>query len=76
VIDDFIFETAPERLDEGVVVAIAFATHGSNQTVLGQDLPVSGAGKLHAAIGVDDKSCFGTSLEEEKIGKIGVRANY
>ena len=64
VIDDFVFETAPEGLDEGVVVAIAFATHGSDQTVLGQDLPISGAGKLHAAIGMDEQACFGASLEK------------
>jgi hypothetical protein len=31
VIDDFVFKAAPKRLDEGVIVAIAFATHGSNQ---------------------------------------------
>jgi len=50
VVDDFVFEAAPEGFDEGIVVAVAFATHGSDEAVLSQDLPVSGAGKLHAAI--------------------------
>ncbi len=64
VVDDFVFKAAPEGLDEGVIVAVAFATHGGDQTVLGQDLPVSGAGKLHAAIGVDDEGSSGTALQE------------
>lgn len=64
VVDDFIFKATPEGLDEGVIVAIAFATHRSDEAVLGQDLAVSGAGKLHAAIGVDDKGGFGTALQE------------
>jgi len=64
VVDDFVFEAAPEGFDEGIVVAVAFATHGSDEAVLSQDLPVSGAGKLHAAIRVDDKGCFRTALEE------------
>lgn len=46
VIDDLVFETAPEGFDEGVVVAVAFAAHGGDQTVLGEELPVSGTGKL------------------------------
>jgi hypothetical protein len=32
--------------------------------VLGQDLAVSGAGKLHAAIRVDDKGCFRAALQD------------
>ena len=87
-VDDFVFKAAPEGFDEGVVVAIASATHGSDEAVLGQDLPVSGAGKLHAAIGVDDKGCFRTALQEchaqgsdDETGREmgsgkGVRANY
>ena len=42
MIDNLIFEGAPERLDEGVIVAVAGATHGSDQTVLGQELAISG----------------------------------
>ena len=64
VVDDFVFKAAPEGLDEGVVVAVAFATHGGDEAVLGEDLPVSGAGKLHSTIRVDDKGCCGTALEE------------
>ena len=37
VVDDFIFKAAPEGFDEGVVVAISFATHGGGEAVLGQD---------------------------------------
>ena len=64
VIDHFVFEAAPEGLDEGVVVAVTFAAHGSEEAVLGEDLPVSGAGKLHAAIRVNDESSSGAPLEE------------
>ena len=31
MVNQFVFEAAPEGLDEGVVVAVAFATHGSEQ---------------------------------------------
>ena len=64
VIDDFVFEAAPEGFDEGVVVAVAFAAHGSHQAVLGQELPVSGASKLRSAVGVDDESAGGAALEQ------------
>jgi hypothetical protein len=49
VVDHFVFETAPEGFDEGVVVAVSFAAHGSDEPMLGQDLPVSDAGKLNSA---------------------------
>ena len=55
VVDDFIFEAAPKGLDKGIVVAIAFPTHGSDQPVLSEELPVSRTGKLGATIGVNDK---------------------
>jgi hypothetical protein len=64
VIDDFVFQAAPEGFDEGVIVAIAFATHGSDETVMGEDLPVSRAGKLRTSIGVDDKSSSWATLAE------------
>ncbi len=35
VIDQLVFEAAPEGLDEGVVIAVAGAAHGSEQTMLG-----------------------------------------
>ena len=28
VVNDFVFKAAPEGLDEGVIVAVGFATHG------------------------------------------------
>ena len=62
MIDEFVFEAAPERLDEGVIVAVGLATHGSEQSVLGQDLPVSRAGKLGSTIRVDDKASSGATL--------------
>ena len=55
VINQFVFEAAKEALDKGVIVAVAFTSHGSGEAVLSQDLPVSCAGELAAAIGVDDE---------------------
>ena len=52
MIDQLVFETAPEGLDKGVIVAVALAAHGSEQTVLSEHLPVSCAGKLASPIGV------------------------
>src|SRR5450432_1489203 len=46
VIDQFVFEAAPKGFDKGVIVAVAWATHGSEEAVLGQELSISGAGKL------------------------------
>ena len=46
MIDQFVFEAVKERLDEGVVVAVAFAAHGSTQTVLSEHLAVASAGEL------------------------------
>ena len=62
MVDQFVFESAKEGLDEGVIVAVAFATHGSDQAMLGQDLSVSGAGELSPAIGVEDKISRGRTL--------------
>jgi len=36
VVDDFVFEAAPEGFDEGVIVTVALATHGRAQTMLRQ----------------------------------------
>ena len=35
MVNEFVFEAAPKRFDEGVIVAVALASHGSEQTVLG-----------------------------------------
>ena len=38
MIDQLVFEAAPEGFDEGVIVAVAFATHGSEQAMLREHL--------------------------------------
>ena len=35
VVDEFIFETAPEGFDVGVIVTVALATHGRTEIMLG-----------------------------------------
>ena len=55
MINYFVFEAALERFDKGVVIAVAFATHGSEQTVLSEKLSVCSAGELSSPIGVDDE---------------------
>src|SRR2546428_9008860 len=64
VVHEFVFETAPKRFDEGVVVAVALASHGSEQPVLDQDLPISSAGELGSTIGVDDERFDRATLSE------------
>lgn len=64
VVNHFVFEAAPEGFDEGVVVTVAFAAHGSDEAMLDENLPVSGTGKLHPAIGVDDERTCGPALEQ------------
>ena len=34
VVDQFVFECAPEGFDKSVVITVAFAAHGSEQAVL------------------------------------------
>ena len=62
MVDQFVFETAKEGLDEGIIVAVAFAAHRSDQAMLGQDLSISGAGELSSAIGVEDTISRGRTL--------------
>ena len=62
MIDQLVFEAAPKRLDKGVIVTVAWTAHRSHQPMLGQELPVSGAGKLAPAIGVDDERSLGPTL--------------
>jgi hypothetical protein len=62
VVNKFVFKAAPKRLNEGVVVAVALAGHGSEQSVLGQNLPISSAGELSATIGVNDEESSGPAL--------------
>jgi hypothetical protein len=65
VIDQLVFEAAPERLDKSVIVTVALAAHGSDEAVLGQDLAISGAGELRSAVGVDDKFSRRPALQED-----------
>ena len=62
--DDVVSKAAPKELANVIIVAIAFATQGNNQVVLGQDLPGNGAGKLLAAIRVDNKGSFGKKSKQ------------
>ena len=57
MIDQLVFEAAPEAFDKRVVVAVAFAAHGSEQAVLGEQLAIGRAGELATAIGVEDEWC-------------------
>ena len=50
----FGFKRAPEGFHDGVVVAVCFAAHAGNQSVLLERLAVGRAGILHATIGVVD----------------------
>ena len=54
MIDQFVFETAKEALDKGIVVAVSFSAHRSGQAVLAEQLSVTGAGELGSSIGMDD----------------------
>ena len=55
MIDQLVFETAPEGFDEGLVVAVAFPAHRGGESVLSHDLSVSRAGELTAAIRMEDE---------------------
>ena len=55
MVNEFVFEHTPKGFDEGVVIAVAFAAHGREQTVLIEQLAVGCAGELGAAIRVDDE---------------------
>ena len=50
----FGFKRAPEGFHDGVVVAVCFAAHAGNQSVLLERLAVGSAGILYATIGVMD----------------------
>ena len=62
LIDQFLFEAAPERLDKGVIVAVTFATHGGHEPVLGEELAVGRAGELAPTIGVEEEWLARTTL--------------
>ena len=64
MIDQLVFEAAPERFDKGVIVAVTGTTHGSEQAMLSQDLAVSCTGELTAPIGVDDEGSSRLTLAQ------------
>jgi len=64
VVNKFVFEAAPERLNEGIVVAVTLASHGGEQSMLSQEVAVRGAGELGAAIGVKDEGFDRTTLSK------------
>ena len=55
MIDQLVFKAAPKGFNEGVVVAVSWTAHGSNQAVLGQELAVGATGELGATIRVEDE---------------------
>src|SRR5436190_19600232 len=42
MVDQLVFQATPEGVAEGVVIAIASAAHGSEETVLSQEVPLRG----------------------------------
>ena len=62
MVDQLVFQATPEGFDEGVVIAVACAAHGSDEMVLSQEVPVSGASELGAAVRVDDEGSSGSPL--------------
>ena len=55
MVDKLVFEAAPKRLNESIIVAVALASHRSKQPVLSNGLAVSSAGKLSPRSEGDDK---------------------
>src|SRR5438093_4439979 len=50
--DQFALQATPETFHDGVVIAVAAATHARLHTGSDEPLPIALAGVLHAAIGV------------------------
>lgn len=55
LIDQLVLEAASERFDVGVVATVCAAPHGGEQSVFGEDCAICPAGKLAAAVGVNDE---------------------
>ena len=55
-VNQFEFERAPAAFPGGMVIAVAFATHGGHQAGLGAGGPISTAGVWPAAIGVKEQT--------------------
>lgn len=56
--DDLVLEAAPEGLDEGVVVAVAFPAHRRDELVGREDPTIRRGGKLGAAVRMHDQRRF------------------
>jgi hypothetical protein len=56
MIDELVFEAAKEALDKSIVIAVTWATHGRDQPILGEQVPVGGASELTPTIRVENKS--------------------
>jgi hypothetical protein len=56
MIDEFVFEAAKEALDKSIVIAVTWATHGSDHPILGEQVSVGGASELTPTIRVENKS--------------------
>jgi hypothetical protein len=62
VVDELIFKTAPEGLDESIVVTVAGPAHGSDQAVLGENRAVGGAGECQGGVPRgQSEECHGVS---------------
>lgn len=59
---EFSFESAPEGLHGGIVVAIGFTAHAGEDAMGTQEGLVSGAGILNAAIGVVEQTRPGLAI--------------
>ena len=64
VIHRLVFQTAPERLDERVVVAVALPAHRGDESLGGDGLLKLGAGELTAAVGVLDERGLRPALRD------------
>lgn len=56
-VNEFQLESAPEAFHGGVVIAVAFATHGGDELRGLERLAELTAGVLHAAIGMEEQAC-------------------
>src|ERR1039458_7478515 len=63
-VDQFLLEGAPERFHGGIVVAVAFAAHGSDGLCVLQRLPVVVTGVLDAAVGMKHQAGGGLTMSQ------------
>ena len=56
-INEFVFESAPERFHRGIVVTVTFAAHGGDGLGLLEGVAIVVAGVLNAAVRVKHQAC-------------------